>query len=76
MGKTFAELENEALALPADQRAALARDLIASLDGEPFTDNQQAWLEEAESRYAAYQRGEILSQPASQVIAEVKAGYK
>lgn len=31
MGKTFSEIESEAMAFPANERATLARDLIESL---------------------------------------------
>jgi len=76
MGKTFTEIESEALVFPANQRAALARDLIASLDTELSDETEQAWLDEAERRYAAYQRGEISGRSAEQVIADLKGKYK
>lgn len=76
MGKTFSEIESEAMALPVNERAALAGDLIESLDTESSEECEQAWLDEAERRYAAYAKGEIKGQPAEQVIAELKNQYK
>lgn len=51
MGKTFSEIENEAMALPVNERAALARDLIESLDANLSEESEQAWLEEAERHF-------------------------
>lgn len=76
MGKTFNEIESEAMALPAKERAALARDLIESLDANLSEECEQAWVNEAERRYAAYGKGEIGFRPAEQVIAELKNQYK
>lgn len=76
MGKTFNEIESEAMALPANERAALARDLIESLDTNLSEEYEHAWVNEAERRYAAYGKGEIGSRSADQVIAELKNQYK
>ena len=76
MGKTFSEIESEAMALPPNERAALARDLIESLDADLSEDYEEVWLEEAERRYAAYASGEIKGRSAEQVIAELKNRYK
>jgi len=43
-------LRQEALRLPRDERAVLARDLIESLDDPADDDAEQAWLDEAERR--------------------------
>lgn len=39
-----------ALALPLEERAELAADLLASLDGEPDEDVEAAWAAEIERR--------------------------
>lgn len=72
MGKTFNEIESEAMALPVNERAAVARDLIKSLEANLSEECEQAWANEAERRYAAYGKGEIGSRPAEHVIAELK----
>lgn len=76
MGKTFSEIESEAMALPVNERAALARDLIESLDTESSEECEQVWLDEAERRYTAYMKGEIKGRPGEHVIAELKNQYK
>jgi Putative addiction module component len=40
----------QALQLPRGERADIARELIASLDGDADADVDNAWLEEAERR--------------------------
>jgi putative addiction module component (TIGR02574 family) len=44
------KLYEEALALPLTERAELAADLLASLDGEPEEDVEAAWAAEIERR--------------------------
>lgn len=44
------ELLARALELPLDERANLAADLIASIDGEPDEDADRAWASEIERR--------------------------
>jgi putative addiction module component (TIGR02574 family) len=43
---TAVELRNAALALPRDERVALAHELLVSLDDEPTSEAAQAWLDE------------------------------
>ena len=44
------KLLDEAMALPVDERAKLAADLLASLDGEPEAAVEAAWAAEIERR--------------------------
>ncbi|MCA9727759.1 MAG: addiction module protein [Candidatus Eisenbacteria bacterium] len=44
------KLREAALALPADQRAHLAYDLLHSLEGPPDPDVDSAWIAEIEKR--------------------------
>jgi putative addiction module component (TIGR02574 family) len=61
---------DQALKLPANDRAALVENLILSLDKpDPSLDAQ--WLKEAEDRFAAYQSGQIGAVDAEQVFAEL-----
>ena len=48
----------QALSLPRDEQEALYCALAESL-GKPDADIDEAWLDEAEDRLAAYDRGEI-----------------
>jgi Putative addiction module component len=51
-------ITEQALALPRDEQEELYRALAASL-GKPDAAADEAWLDEAEDRLAAYDRGEI-----------------
>ena len=44
------QLLQDALTLPTAERAGLAAELVASLDGEPDADVDGAWAEEIERR--------------------------
>lgn len=37
---------------------------------------EQKWIEEAEKRYAAYERGEIISSPADEVLERTRSSLK
>lgn len=50
-------IEKEALNLPRQERAFLADRLLGSLDGNELTDVEEAWVAEAERRYAEYKAG-------------------
>ena len=44
------DLLRSALLLPLDERAQLAAELLASMDGEPEADVESAWANEVERR--------------------------
>jgi putative addiction module component (TIGR02574 family) len=76
MNMPVERLEAEALQLPPDERARLARRLIASLDEsspEDPAEVEREWKAEIERRLEAYRRGEVEAVPASQVIADARA---
>jgi len=56
----------EALALPAAERAKLAERLLSSL--EPESELSEEWVEEIESRIAAFERGELEAAPAEEAF--------
>jgi len=66
-----------ALALPEDQRASLAHDLLLSLapgedvDGEEW---ERAWAEELQARLARFERGETGARDWREVLQEIRAG--
>jgi len=72
MPNTFVEIEQQARALPAEDRARLALVLIQSLEGSDEGSVEEAWRVEIESRWAAIERGEAQTTPASEVLAEVR----
>lgn len=75
MGKTFSEIESEAMALPVNERAALARDLIESLDIDDDLEISDEWLAEVDRRCADFDNGKIKSRPAEDVILELRKKY-
>jgi hypothetical protein len=50
MSNTVRQIIEEALRLPLDERATVVAELIASTDGEPDADAEQAWATEIERR--------------------------
>ena len=53
MSAASRKLLDQALNLPEEERLALATDLIASVDGPPDADWDEAWSAELERRVAA-----------------------
>jgi putative addiction module component (TIGR02574 family) len=71
-------LSREALALPAAQRAALARTLIRSLDEDADPDAAAvgaAWDEEIARRIADVESGRVTARPDEIVLKEMRAKY-
>ena len=58
MSKTGQKVLNQALQLELSERAELAAELLASLDGEPDEDVEAAWAAEIERRAARARSGE------------------
>jgi hypothetical protein len=57
MNRDIFQLEAEAEKLPQEDRARLARHLIATLDAGDDDDAGQPWLDEAGLRLATYRPG-------------------
>ncbi|MBC7856014.1 MAG: addiction module protein [Pirellulaceae bacterium] len=74
---TIDNIRSQALGLTATQRAALAHDLLISLeDEEPDADAASAWAEEIEARSAAYAAGEIEASDWRESLARSKAAFE
>jgi len=56
MDRDIFQLEAEAQKLPQEDRARLARHLIATLDAGD-DDSERCWLDEAEQRLSTYRPG-------------------
>ena len=67
MGEAAKRLLHEALGLPTDERAELAAELIASLDGPADPEAEAAWDVEIERRIAAIEAGTIRLEPWTEV---------
>jgi putative addiction module component (TIGR02574 family) len=75
MTKSLAEIESEARQLSTKERARLVRRLISTLESEDDGDVEQAWLDEAERRLAAYRSGDTTAQPAEEVLEAILSRY-
>lgn len=60
MAKTADDLRSEVLALPAQDRARIATELLASLDSEPVDEDEidELWSGETQRRAAMLDTGE------------------
>lgn len=67
-------VREDALSLPESERAKLARDLVASLDGPADSDAAQAWDNELCRRIQEIDAGTATLLDADDVLAKVRAG--
>lgn len=58
-GSEFDRLRARVRALPEAERAELARELVATLDGEPESDAASAWDQELMRRLAEIEDGTV-----------------
>ena len=78
MKATLEEVAMDALDLPSNDRALLARKLIESLDDAPAenpADVERAWQEEVERRLDDLVSGKVKAIPAEEVFAKLRAKY-
>jgi putative addiction module component (TIGR02574 family) len=71
MAVSLEEIEQQARALVAEERAQLAETLLESLHS-PISDIEAAWAREIEDRVAAFDRGETPAYAAEDVFAEAR----
>jgi len=71
MSVSLEQIEVQARALSAEERAKLAQSMLESLHS-PLAEIEAAWEEEIEQRVAAFDRGEIPLFPAEDVFAEAR----
>ena len=72
MTKATESVLQSALRLPVPDRAELAAALLASLDGEPEDDVEDAWAEEIERRAERVRSGEATGRPWSAIRKELE----
>lgn len=75
MNDVYKDIANAALALPAQARAMLAEDLLASLEASP-DDIEEAWRIEIERRVKEIKEGKVELIPGDQVMQELRAQLK
>jgi putative addiction module component (TIGR02574 family) len=66
------EIEKKARRLPPAERERLAERLLAPLAKARLTAVDEAWISEAECRYAAWKRGQRKAIPAAKAIAGIR----
>ncbi len=71
MSASLKQIEEQARALDAEERAKLAESLLESLHSTS-AEIEKAWSEEIEDRVAAFDRGEIPAYAAEDVFAEAR----
>jgi putative addiction module component (TIGR02574 family) len=74
MDTELEKLEAEALKLEPGERAALAQQLLASLEED--ADIEEAWAEEVERRIAEVEKGAVQLIPIDEALARVRAALK
>lgn len=72
MSATLEALARDAMILSADQRLALARQLLESVDLEPQPGAEVAWEAEIARRISAFTSGESKPMPAGEVFARLR----
>ena len=73
MSTKLEELEQQARALNAEERAKLAEMLLESLrEGPTIVDIEAAWEHEIRERVAAHDRGELQTVSAQDLFAEAR----
>jgi len=68
MGNSPNEVRNAALSMTAEERAKLAEDLLASLDGPERSEVDAAWADEIERRIDEMESGKVKGIPADEVF--------
>lgn len=78
MAQSMGELEQDALQLPAEDRARLAVSLLCSLEetGEDPVEVEKLWIAEAERRARQIEDGSATGIPAADVLARLKSKYE
>ena len=75
MAHSIAEIEEDVLRLPAEDRARLAVRLLSSLEEmvESPEEIEKLWIIEAERRFRELRDGAVQGIPAREVFAELRA---
>jgi hypothetical protein len=72
MGARARGIRADALSLPAAEPADLAVELLASLDGEPDPDAEQAWVQEIAARAERARDGQTVGLESEAVHLEAR----
>ena len=73
MGRKLEDLAKEALELTSESRAALAKQLLDSLEYLGPGEHERLWVEESAKRYEDLRSGRARGIPAEEVFAKLAA---
>jgi putative addiction module component (TIGR02574 family) len=73
---SYEEIENAALALPAEARSLLAEHLLESLGAEEQQIIDALWAAEAERRIKEIENGTVAAIPGEEVMQRLRSRYK
>ena len=76
MSPHLMECEKSALRLDPEDRATLAKHLIASLDALTGEQNEQLWIAEADRRYQEYKNGNLSARVAEDVLRDARVAIR
>ncbi len=76
MTTRFKDVEKQARALSAREKAELARVLIEDLDSSTDPNAEQLWIEEAQRRYDAFTAGKLNALPGEDVMRRARQRLK
>ncbi|MCZ6803220.1 MAG: addiction module protein [Proteobacteria bacterium] len=76
MATNFEELKKEVQSLSMQEKATLAHTLIEDLDNVVDEDVEALWIEEAQTRYEAYHRGDLQAIPGEEAMQRVRQRLK
>jgi len=66
--RTLAEVTNEALALPVEERVVLAQRVWNSVEHFASSEIEKAWMDEADRRWVEIEEGKAQCLPADEVM--------
>ncbi len=72
MSMTMNQLAEQAMALPSEQRALLADQLVESLDAAETNRLDRLWLAEAKRRRDEVRQGNVRTIPGEEALARVR----
>jgi putative addiction module component (TIGR02574 family) len=76
MGTATDKILEEALLLPADERASLVEKILQSLNLPTEDEVNRLWVEEAERRVSQLEAGKAELIPGEQVFAKIRSKYQ
>ena len=76
MDTTFDSITRQAMFLPPDQRLALAKQLLSTIESESEAASCATWHAEIVARIARYDAGQTKTIPASEVFAQLRREFQ